>query len=68
MSDVTGDDEREQMPEDRSGLRDDDSVLNALSGTAQRFLQDPDARVAENQDLPDDESGVEVPQDGSPDR
>jgi len=43
-------------------------VLNTLSETAQKFLDDPQVDAATGGDLPDDASGEEPPQDGDPGR
>ena len=43
-------------------------TLEVLSDTASRFLADPEADAIDEDDLPDDRSGVEVPQDGDPGR
>jgi hypothetical protein len=43
-------------------------VLNTLSETAQKFLDDPGTDAAAGRDLPDDASGEEPPQDGDPAR
>jgi hypothetical protein len=48
--------------------QDTPDVLDTLSETAQRFLQDPDMDAARGSDLPDDASGEEPPQDGDPGR
>ena len=47
---------------------DEPSIMNTLSETAQRFLDDPEVDVATGRDLPDDASGEEPPQDGDPAR
>jgi hypothetical protein len=47
---------------------DEPTILNTLSDTAQRFLDDPEVDVATGRDLPDDASGEEPPQDGDPAR
>jgi hypothetical protein len=55
-------------PDDRPDPDEQPAVLDALSDTAQRFLNDPETDAAEGRDLPDDETGEEVPQDGDPGR
>jgi hypothetical protein len=62
-------DHENQEPAADAGAADHQpDVLDTLSETAQRFLGDSDLDAAEGRDLPDDETGEEVPQDGDPGR
>lgn len=47
---------------------EEQSVLGTLSDAARTVFDDPDADASAEEDLPDDRTGVEVPQDGDPGR
>jgi hypothetical protein len=60
-------DQQNHQKDERPG-GEEPVTLEVLSDTASRFLADPEAEAADEDDLPDDRSGVEVPQDGDPGR